>query len=204
MTSDVTAPRLYLRVAMHGLSFSLAMLTAVIGVALSANAQDGSLRERLSKLPDENLADAIVEYVSEKSGNDERRAFDVLNVSPQGVRYIYATWWVDGEVNNGGFHQYFWNHGDWMADVAIAAYEVMGGNEYAAIMREATSIWRGERETMKSFQERGTLEAFSESNKHTRLGPLDERYYDLQGMVYRLQIDFIRNHPEKFDAASIQ
>src|SRR5262245_22153194 len=111
-------------------------LAAVMGAALGANAQDSSLRERLSKPPDDDLAYAIIEYVSEKSGNDESRVFDALNAAPQGVRYIYATWWVDGEVNNGGFHQYFWNHGDWMADVAIAAYEVMGGGEDAAIMRE--------------------------------------------------------------------
>jgi hypothetical protein len=51
-------------------------------------------------------------------------------------RAIYATWVLEGDVDNGGWYQAFGNGTDALIEPAIDGYELMGLPEYAAVLRE--------------------------------------------------------------------
>ena len=159
------------------------------------------MRDKLDSLADGDLIHAVVEYIFRKIGDDEERRLETLNALPEGLRAFFAVWLVDAEVKNGGFSQYFWNNGDGAAGAAVAGFRLLGAEEHAALMEEAIATQGRERSVMAPFEAEGTLEAFSESTKHTELFPLDMQYYGLPD-IEPVLIRFIRAHPELFDERS--
>jgi len=121
-----------------------------------------------------------------------------LRALPAGIRAVYATWMVDTEVNDGGFNQFFYNRGAALAGDALAGFELLGAEDYAAVMREAIATFEAERDRLLPLYERGTLEAFSESYRHTELGTVDQRYYALGDRIYAVWAIAVRDHPELF------
>ena len=79
-----------------------------------------------------------------------------------------------------------------------AATEARTREVHAALMREANEVRASESAKMAKFKERGSLEAFSESYEHTKLGPLDDRFYGLTENLSQLRIARIRQMPEQF------
>lgn len=65
-------------------------------------------------------------------------------------------------------------------------------------MKEANAVRAAEAAEMAKFKAQGTLEAFSGSNKHSRLGPLDARFYKLTENLSQLRIARIRQKPDEF------
>jgi hypothetical protein len=101
-------------------------------------------------------------------------------------------------VNNGGFNQYYYNTDDRFASDAVAAFEYFGAAEHAVLMREANAIRAGEAASLKKYKDVGTIEAFSESYEHSKLGPLDDRFYKLGENLSQLRVARIRATPEQF------
>ena len=155
------------------------------------------MRDKLNALPDDELIHAAIEYIAEKVGDDEERRLAVLNALPEGLRAFFAVWLVDAELKNGGFDQYFWNNGDNAATAAVGGFRFFGFEEHAALMEEALAIRQRQRASIASFEEEGTLEAFSEATQQSALGSLDMAYYDLPD-IEAILIRFIREHPELF------
>lgn len=152
----------------------------------------------LASIPDDMLEQAIVDYVGTKIGDDWANMREIVDALPASFRGVYATWWLEAEVNNGGFNQYFWNpYGYWVED-AIFAFERYGAREYADVSRKAVAMFLAESETHKEFRELGTLEAFSESYQHTELGDLDNEFWEIEQDLSELRITYIRANPEKF------
>jgi hypothetical protein len=65
-------------------------------------------------------------------------------------------------------------------------------------MREANAIQAAEATSMQKYRQRGTIEAFSESYKETKLSPLDGKYYALTENLSALRIAKIRATPSDF------
>jgi hypothetical protein len=152
----------------------------------------------LRSIPDIQVEQAIIDYVLHKLGDDYEREAEVVAGFPEGIRATYLTWLVEAEVSNGGFNQYYFNTDGKFASEAVAAFEYFGASEHAALMREANAIRAQEAAEMAKFKEKGTIEAFSESYKETKLGPLDERFYKLTENLSQLRIARIRQVPEQF------
>lgn len=101
-------------------------------------------------------------------------------------------------MNNGGFNQYYFNTDGAFASDAVAAFEYFGAREHAGLMKEANAVRAAEAAEMAKFKARGTIEAFSESYEHSRLGPLDDRFYKLTENLSQLRIARIRQKPDEF------
>jgi len=154
--------------------------------------------EILSKIPDEKLEQAIVEYVETRiAGRDKQERQIVAKLGP-GIQALYITWWLEAEVNNGGFSQYYWNSAGQFADAAPAAFDYFGARQHAALMREANTIRGVESAAMQKFKVQGSIGAFSASYEESKLDPLDTRYYKLTENLSALRIARIRAHPEDF------
>ena len=155
--------------------------------------------ELLRSISADDVGNAIVQHVAilTEDMEDEERAVAIHGL-PQGTRAVYSTFIVDAQVNNGGFNQFFWNTPEAVGGMALAGYELMGAEEYAAIMRAAIATYEAEREVLHRYQEQNTLEAFGESYRHTTLGEVDQRYYSLGDHIYNLWAVFVKTRPELF------
>ena len=152
----------------------------------------------LRSVADADLEQAIIDYVISKLDGHYDEEVAIVGALSTGVRATYLTWIVEAEVNNGGFNQYYYNSGGKFAVEAVDAFEYFGATQHAALMREANAVRASEAAELAKFKDRGSLEAFSESYEHTKLGPLDDRFYRLAESLSQLRIARIRLTPEQF------
>ncbi len=151
----------------------------------------------LARIPPDELGDVVLQHVQLllQSGGEEA---DVVTKMPPGTRAIFTTFVVDAEVNNGGFNQFFYNPHGYLAGEALAGYELLGADDYADVMRAAIATYESERDQLAPFHDAGTLEAFSQSYEHTRLGAEDDRYYNLGERIHGVWASAVRLRPELF------
>jgi hypothetical protein len=152
----------------------------------------------LEGIDDALLEQAILDYVLEKYHADDRA--EVLDTIAPGFRAIYMTMIVEGEVNNGGFNQYFWNSEGRLTRYALEGFIRIGAPEYADLLTRATTAWRREQPGLKHFKEDGSMEAFMASYQETSLGAFDDDFYALAAVsdLSALRIGYIRSHLHEF------
>jgi hypothetical protein len=183
--------------------FAAILLALVSACGDGATEQATSTHARLDaatlrSIPDADVEQAVVDYVSSQLDGDEDHEAQILKGLPAGVRATWLTWIVEAEVNNGGFNQYYYNTDGRFASEAVAAFEYFGAKEHATLMKEANAVRAAEAAEMRKYKDKGTLEAFSESYEHSKLGPLDDRFYKLKEDLSQLRIARIRQKPEDF------
>jgi hypothetical protein len=141
---------------------------------------------------------------------EEQRDFDLLvqvtdAIEKRVARYgysklstaektIYTVWWLEAEVNNGGFDQYFFNSaGDNARDVP-EAFSRIGAPQTAALVRKAIALFpppgpspdRATRiQQLEGLPSRGQFESF------------DERFYKSPENLERLLAAFARTHRDE-------
>lgn len=152
----------------------------------------------LASLSADDVGSAIVQHVELRlmAPGIDREA--IVNLLPGGTAAVYTTWLVDAEVNNGGFNQFFFNPYGKLAGQALAGYELLGADEYAAVMRAAIATHEAERERMLPYYAEHTPESFENSYRVTELGEVDQRYYALGDRIYDIWAAFVRARPELF------
>ena len=176
----------------------------VVLVLLAACGQEPEHQEAVVKKPDlAALADdevqfAILDYAHAKMAGRYDQEAAILATMPAGVRALYVVSGVEDEVNNGGFNQYYWNSTGKFADDAVAAFEYFSAHEHAELMQEANRIHAAEQAAIAKFKAQGTLQAFSDSYKVSKLGPLDERFYKMDEDLSALIVAKIRSDPASF------
>lgn len=69
---------------------------------------------------------------------DEKQA--LAHATP-GQRAIYAITLTDAEIQNGGFHQFFWNSTGALVDEAIAGTDLVQAMPYGSVLRAAASLF---------------------------------------------------------------
>ena len=179
---------------------SSALLVALVLVAACGQKPEVASAKvdppNLASIADDQVEYAILDYVYAKmKGHQEA---EILATMPAGIRALYVTSGVEDEVNNGGFNQYYWNSTGQFADQAVAAFEFFGAHQYAELMQEANRIHAAEEAEIAKFKEQGTMQAFSDSYKVSKLGPLDERFYKLEENLSALRVAKIRADPASF------
>jgi len=152
----------------------------------------------LMSIPNEKLVQAVMDYIDYKIEGVYSHEPEIVNALSPGVRALYITWWLEGEVNNGGFNQYFWNAAGQFASLAPESFDFFGASQHAALMREAIAVRAAEAQTISEFKRQGTLKAFSASYEHTQLNALDDKFYELKETMTSLRVAKIRSHPELF------
>lgn len=153
----------------------------------------------LDSIPDNKLEQAIIDFIiDEKIKDNYESEYKIVRSLSKGLQYVYATWLLEGEVNNGGFNQYFYNSAGDFKKEALEGLEHIGATENAKLLSEAIHIYNREKEMHDRVKKKGTIKAFSESYDETELTNLDERFYSLAEDLSKLRIDYIRNNAEEF------
>jgi hypothetical protein len=156
----------------------------------------------LASISDDALEQALLDYLFarlEDFQQDQDAAFAAL--SPE-FRVFFCTWEVEAEVMNGGLNQYFWNSSSQNAGRVPRALQEIGDVTAAGMMKEANRIALAEIPEMSKYLKEGTLEAFSESYKHTALIELDEPFCRRAGAFPGLRLDYVRTRPKSFTTPS--
>jgi len=112
----------------------------------------------------------------------QRGGIDALN---EKEKAIFAIWWLEAEVNNGGFHQYFWNSAGDNADIAITSLNKIGAIKTAALLKQAIEISFSGSLHLTRENRRIQLE-INEEIKMDALGELDSDFYEYQEDFYKM------------------
>ena len=155
-------------------------------------------------LDDRDLVYAVNHHILHLIGdafNDSDRKRAILGRLSPGQRMVYFTFLVDIEVPNGGFNQYFWNASGQFAFEVVEGYGLIGARRYVEIMKAAIAQFLAEQPEMARFYQQGTLQAFSESYRSTKLGDVDRCYFDAEREepIDQIRAAFIRRYPGQFD-----
>lgn len=135
---------------------------------------------------------ALHQWLQEKH---ELGGFDSLSDTEKSIWVIEE---LQVEVNNGGFHQYFFNSAGNHASLLTVALEEVGAQEIRDLCRGAMSLFPGGRPADDRFTRQVQLEEAERmlgvDIVEQRLGELDERFYPLQEDLHRKLYDFaVRN-----------
>lgn len=95
------------------------------------------------------------------------------------VRQLYAAFLLNGEINNGGFSQLFFNGlGVWL-DEAIAGLAAAGLDDHSAVLDEAGAHGATQLEALSAARRRGSLDDYADWHAASSFGPFDDRWYAL-------------------------
>lgn len=161
---------------------------------------DYRLPREWSDRGDVELLDAVTERLGDAIPSPFDRKERLLAATP-GQRAVFALSWLDAEVNNGGFHQFFFNATGALAAEALGGARLLGLDEHAAIIEGAYSEF-SDGEVPEGYDERIAAHEDLSDEAAERIDACDERWYALAGddgeALYRLLAAYIRAHPAEF------
>lgn len=128
----------------------------------------------------------ILEVINEKCNYGEN-----LGELTNGERIIYFVGEIEGEINNGGFSQYFFNSSGRNAKEAINALKIINAEYTASLLEQALAIYKNG-STNDSKDDELTEEQEEELNE------LDDKFYEYNDNLSELQVTYIKNHKEEF------
>ncbi len=179
----------------------LVTLLGAIGAAPCGASQQSKRyinQKMLSLTKDEDLKRVILDYVRSQLDEKSGKAIEIVSALPKGFLTFYASWLVEAEVMNGGFHQYFWNSSSEFAEVTADALTALGDPTAAAMMSRALATAIAELPTTTKYMSEGTLQAFSESTKRSKLNALDAEFCLRAEKFPVLRLRYVRAHPDLF------
>ncbi|WP_237229214.1 DMP19 family protein [Rubinisphaera sp. JC750] len=128
-------------------------------------------------------ADAAFERLA-KSGYAELDLVD---------RVLICVWSLEGEVNNGGFDQYYFNtSGDWAFDTPNALLAI-GATHTAKIVRRANALFGNSGPSSDSTVRQQQLDALGESAQ-AELDSLDGEFYRYDDDLSTLLAAYVAKH----------
>ena len=157
----------------------------------------------LATIPDENLVWAIWDYIWLKVGDDYADTDKIVSGLSVGIQAFYYIIILQGEVDNGGYNQYFFNSSGVYANKTLEAFKLIGATELQQNLEKAISIHLKEQDdpNLRNLYDEHTLESFLESYKYTTLNECDEEFYALEEKLSEYCIRFVRAYPELFTGA---
>jgi len=153
--------------------------------------------EILDSIPDDKLEQTIFDNIYEIIGDDYKNELKNVKKLTKGQQAFFSTWIIEGEVNNGGFNQFFFNSSGQYAEMSEIGFKTIGAEKFSELTSRANKIYSENKKRLEEFDD-GTMESFSESYKDNPLNDLDTEFYNLTESVSELRIKYIRNNIREF------
>jgi hypothetical protein len=154
----------------------------------------------LARIPDDLLEQAVIDFVLNHRAWPEDRLVALLGALPSGFSTVYTTWWLDSEIANGGFHQYFWNTAGLYVDLVERALDRLEADEHQRTFQQAVRVARLQaKPEVSHLPPQIQLETFSESALEGAFDDLDSRWSEL-GQLSSVRVRFMRANPDLFVA----
>lgn len=105
-------------------------------------------------------------------------------------RVLYHVYWLESEVNNGGFDQFFFNSsGDYALDTPAALDEI-GAHHTANLVRRALGIFPGGSPSRDRKQRIEQLDSMEETIRD-QFDDLDSEFFEYQDPLGELQVKYM-------------
>ena len=124
--------------------------------------------------------------------------FDELTVPERVFRCI---WELEGDVNNGGFVQYYENSSGDTAHSVEFALVTVGAEDTAAIVREANSLFEGGVPPKVQEDRQNVVESWSDQQTEG-LDLLDDRFYQYPDDLTELLYGYVAAHKDEIAGAA--
>ncbi|PXV63818.1 uncharacterized protein DUF4375 [Dysgonomonas alginatilytica] len=156
-------------------------------------------KEIIDSANDNELEMIVYDNICSRFNSDYSNDYEVVKGLSKGQQAIYSIWWVEAEVNNGGFNQFYFNSSGKFAEMAIDGFKVIGANKFADLMIEANKIYNENKEILEGFDD-GTVESFSKSYEDNPLDNMDQKFYEIynEENLSELRITYIRKNYTEF------
>lgn len=131
----------------------------------------------------------LIEPISKKFN---RVGFDNLT-EPEKV--FYCVYWLEGEVNNGGFNQYFFNSAGDFAQETVVALRKIGAHYTADILLQSFSVFPKNSPIRDRYKRQKVLLKIGEE-KEEFLNELDEKFFAYTDPIGSLLIEYIKKQKD--------
>ncbi|MDR0507749.1 MAG: DMP19 family protein [Dysgonamonadaceae bacterium] len=153
--------------------------------------------EIIDSLPDENFLLIINNQLQRKLPEDYKKEFEIVMSWNKSQQAIYMIWWLEAEVNNGGFNQFYENSSGQYAEYLPDALRLIGAVKFADLVERANKVYLENYEQITKEID-GTLEGFSKSYEDNPLNEFDAEFYKYEEPLYDLQVKYIKAHKQDF------
>jgi hypothetical protein len=158
----------------------------------------GLSAEELTAIDDTEVVDAVLGVVwGGVAGLEEAEVAKILEGAPEGFGVVHSVYLLDAEIQNGGFHQYFWNTKGLYVAMLKKSLASLGAMEHLGVLQEALVIMEHEPMIRSGDSPELRLEAFSSYAVASPFRSLDDSWYALPP-VKELMVSYIRNRPDAF------
>ena len=129
--------------------------------------------------------DVVMEYVDKATEKYISRGTSALD---HNELVLLSVWFLEAEVNNGGFNQYYWNSAGELAAETVNSLKEIGAHETASIVEAANSNFPNSLPP-KNREERQDILEELENSGTLKLDSLDNEFYeypcDLTELMYK-------------------
>lgn len=155
--------------------------------------------EILQQTSDKDLVLTVFDTIASNAPEHLSEAEYLAQLSPE-RRAVYALYILAGEVDNGGFNQYYYNTEAAAIAYLPAACELVGARAYADLLQQVCACYR-ENEIAKRHQDI-ELKDFCASYENNPLNAFDQVFYQLENQesLNDILVKFIRQNIAAFCA----
>jgi len=153
----------------------------------------------LDSIPDDKLEQTIFDNIYEIIGEDYKNELNNVKKLTKGQQAFFSIWWLEAEVNNGGFNQFYFNSSGQYSEMSAVGLKTIGAEKFSQLVYRANKIYNENKERLEEFDD-GTMESFSESYKDNPLNACDMEFYELYELenISDLRIKYIRENIPEF------
>lgn len=113
-----------------------------------------------------------------------------------GQKALYFFWYLDGQVTNGGFVQFYWNRYDKYLPAITAGLTFIGDTEMNQLLSEVEHYVT---ENLSTFRKAERDEDFSGAYEQLpQMEKLEDRYFELHDRTMELIEQYARTNPNEF------
>ncbi len=106
-------------------------------------------------------------------------------------RKFLAAYWVEAEVNNGGFDQYFFNSSGDNAEVALAGLKEMGATNAAALLTRAMAVFPDGKPPANRTQRQKVMDQIANQSKPL-WNQCDDEFYKRNENIGELSLAYAK------------
>ncbi len=151
-------------------------------------------RKKFKDLKDWDLAWEILEPIN--IATTRRSEIGLSKKLSQGQKALYFFWYLDADVDNGGFIQFYYNKTDHYLPSIIEGLDFLKDKKMLTLINKADELVQ-QNETL--FKKATTISAFSKLyDKLTEFSKLDDKYMKLRDNTITLIENYIRQNPKEF------
>ena len=151
-------------------------------------------RKKFKELKAWDLAWEILEPINIATTRRSEIALS-KKLSP-GQKTLYFFWYLDADVENGGFVQFYYNRNDHYLPSIIEGFNFLKDKQMLNLVNKAEDLFQ---KNVTLFEKATTIEAFSKLYEKIKgFSELDDKYYKLRDKTVALIEKYIKENPKEF------